>query len=91
MNISRPFLLASSITTTSLDLFHRCFIACAAEIWNSAQLDHIHSTDCQFWTVLACKMQHVICNVQLDSVLTKVVVLLWVCVYHKKCLQVTYD
>ena len=48
-------LLADSITTTSLDLFRRCFIGCAAKIWNNTQLDHIHSTVCQSWTVLAHK------------------------------------
>ena len=63
MNISRPFLLVNSIKTTSLDLFRRCFIGCAAEIWNNTQLDHICSNIRQSWTVLARKMQYVICNV----------------------------
>ena len=62
-NISQPFWLANSITTASLDLFRRCFIGCAAEIWNNTQLDHIRSTVRRSWTVLARKMQHVICNV----------------------------
>ena len=63
LNISRPFLLANSITTTSLNLFRRYFIGCAAEIWNNTQLDHIRSTICQSWTVFVRKMQYVICNV----------------------------
>ena len=43
LNILQPFLLASSITTTSLDLFRKSFLGCAAEIWNTTKLDDICS------------------------------------------------
>ena len=41
LNILQPFLLANSITTTSLDLFRRSFLGCATEIWNTTKLDDI--------------------------------------------------
>ena len=44
LNTPQPFLLASSITATSLDLFHGSFIGCASELWNDTQLDDLRST-----------------------------------------------
>ena len=63
LNPLRPFLLANSITTTSLDLFCRSFLGCATEIWNTTKLDDIRSNVCQSWTKLASDLQHIICNV----------------------------
>ena len=54
--------MASSITTTSLDLFCRSFLECATEIWNTTKLVAIHSTVCQSWTELASGMRRIICD-----------------------------
>ena len=63
LNILQPFLLASFIITTSLDLFYRSSLGCANEIWNTTKFDNIRSTVCQSWTELASGMQHIICDV----------------------------
>ena len=53
LNTSRPFLLVSSVTATSLDLFRRSFLGCVTEIWNATKLDDIRSTIEQSSTKLA--------------------------------------
>ena len=63
LNLPRPYLLINPIIATSLDLFHRSFLGCIADIWNNVQLHHIRSSVCQSWTVLLRKMQNVICTV----------------------------
>ena len=63
LNFPQPYLLINPNTATSLDLFHRSFLGCIADIWNNVQLDHIQSSVYQSWTVLLRKMQNVICTV----------------------------
>ena len=40
-NPSRPFLLASSVTATSLDLFRWSFLGSVTEIWNTTKFDEL--------------------------------------------------
>ena len=51
------------IPAASLDLLRGSFLGCAVEIWNNAQLDHIHSNVRHSWTIHVHEMQHTICTV----------------------------